>query len=60
LIGGEDYSVEEWPDALAAASEHSEPSTAAFLLTMPDLSDHLEEGLSLFDLSCDDFEKDRL
>ncbi len=60
LIGGDDYSVEEWPDALAAASEHPEPSTAAFLLGMPNLPDQLEEGLSLFDLSCEDFEKDRL
>ncbi|MGA2637921.1 DUF3775 domain-containing protein [Methylocella sp.] len=50
LIGGEDYSIEEWEDALAAA----------FLLASPSLSDHLEEGLSLFGLSCADFETGRL
>jgi hypothetical protein len=60
LIGGEDYSIEEWEDALAAASSHPQRSTAAFLLASPSLSDQLEEGLSLFGLSCADFETGRL
>jgi uncharacterized protein DUF3775 len=34
--------------------------TAAYLLAKPMLADHLEEGLSQFECSCDEFEKERL
>lgn len=59
LVGRGDYAVEEWKDALAAAGSRPEESTAVFLLENPTSSDDLEEGLSLFGLSCEDFEPDR-
>jgi hypothetical protein len=34
--------------------------TASYLLGMPLLADYLEEGLSLFGQSCEDFEINRL
>lgn len=60
LVGGEDYSIEEWDEALAAAPSHPRGSTASFLLGSPTLADQLQEGLTLFDLSCAEFEADRL
>jgi hypothetical protein len=60
LIGSGDYHLGEWPDLLKEASGHPEPSTAAYILGMPNAADQLEEGLSLFDLSCEDFEQGRL
>jgi Protein of unknown function (DUF3775) len=42
-----------------AARAHNERA-AAYLLGMPLLADHLDEALSLFDRSCDDFEMGRL
>ena len=60
LVGHGDYSKEEWSDALEAAGSHPEPTTAAYLLQIPTVSDDLEEGLSIFGFSCDDVEADRL
>lgn len=60
LIGGSDFSMAEWPELLKEASEHPEPTTAAFILGLPKAADQLEEGLALFDLSCNDFAQDRL
>jgi Protein of unknown function (DUF3775) len=60
LIGGEDFSVEEWPAALAEAAAHAGPGTAAFLLGTPNPAGQLEEGLSIFGFSCEDVEEGRL
>ena len=60
LVGRGDYSKEEWTDAMQAAVSHPEPTTSAFLMENPTVSDDLEEGLSLFGFSCSDFETDRL
>ena len=60
LVGRGDYSKEEWTDAMQAAASHPEPTTSAFLMQNPTVSDDLEEGLSLFGFSCSDFETDRL
>ena len=60
LVGRGDYSKDEWKDAVEAAGSHPEPTTAAFLMSNPNVSDDLEEGLSIFDFSCMDFETDRL
>lgn len=60
LVGRGDYSKEEWKDAMTAAASHPEPTTSAFLMQNPTVSDALEEGLSLFGFSCLDFETDRL
>ena len=42
-----------------AARTHNK-RTAAYLLGMPLLADHLEEALSQFDRSCDEFEMGHL
>ena len=60
LVGAGEYAKEEWGDAMDAANSHPEPTTAAFLLGNPNVSDSLEEGLSMFGFSCSDFETDRL
>jgi hypothetical protein len=60
FVGRGDYTPEEWNDALAAARDRGDPPVARFLLGEPLLSDLLEDGLSAFDLSCGDFEKDHL
>jgi hypothetical protein len=60
FVGRGDYTPEEWNDALAAARDRGDPPTARYLLGDPLLGDLLEDGLSAFDLSCEDFEKDRL
>jgi hypothetical protein len=60
LVGRGDYGIDEWKDAMDVADSHPEPTTAAFLLQNPTVSDALEEGLSLFGFSCTDFEQDRL
>ncbi len=60
LVGHGDYDKEEWTDALQAAGSHPEPTTAAYLMQIPTVSDDLEEGLSIFGFSCDDVEAGRL
>lgn len=60
LVGRGDYAKEEWSDAMQAASSHPEPTTSAYLMQNPTVSDDLEEGLSIFGFSCDDVEVDRL
>ena len=60
LVGRGDYAKEEWADALQAADSHPEPTTSAYLLQNPTVSDDLEEGLSIFGFSCEGVEADRL
>ncbi len=60
FVGRGEYSPEEWEDALAAARDRGDPPTARYVLSEPLLGDMLEDGLSAFDLSCEDFEKGRL
>ncbi|KAB2911279.1 MAG: DUF3775 domain-containing protein [Hyphomicrobiaceae bacterium] len=62
-LGRDDNTIDDW-QALReeAARVHSTRTThtADYLLGMPLLADHLEEGLSLFGQSCEDFEINRL
>lgn len=51
---------DDWQGALAEARGKAEIRTSDYLLGMPLLADHLEDGLSAFDLSCEDMEKGRL
>ena len=60
LVGAGEYAKEEWNDAMDAAKSHPEPTTSAFLLGNPTVSDSLEEGLAIFGFSCSDFETNRL
>jgi hypothetical protein len=50
----------DWDSAVDEARGKAEKHTSAYLLSMPLLADHLEDGLSAFDLSCEDMEKGRL
>ena len=59
LVGRGDYAKEEWADAMRVAGSHPEPTTSAFLLADPLVSDSLEEGLSIFGFSCDEVVGDR-
>lgn len=43
-IGGGDYDATEWKDALVAARERGEASTAHYLMNLPLLGDYLEGG----------------
>lgn len=59
-LGRGDGTLEDWDDLRDEAQRQHNKRTAAYLLGEPLLSDHLEEGLSQFGLSCEDFEIDRL
>jgi hypothetical protein len=59
-LGRGDGTMEDWDDLRDEAQRQHNNRTAAYLLGEPLLSDHLEEGLSQFGLSCEDFEIDRL
>ena len=47
-IGRGDFTISEWDNALKIATDEHNNRTAEYLLGMPHLSDHLEEGLSQF------------
>lgn len=59
-LGRGDGTLVDWPDLRAEAARAHNPHTAAYLLGQPLLPDHLEEGLSLFGRSCEDFERGHL
>lgn len=52
-LGRGDYSgADEWEEVLAEARDRHNEHTAGYLLGMPLLADHLEDGLSQLGLSC--------
>jgi hypothetical protein len=55
-IGRGDFDAEDWQSAVDAASERYEGPTWKYLLGMPLLPDQLEDALSAFGRSCEDFE----
>ena len=59
-LGRGDGTLDDWDDLRDEAQRQHNNRTAAYLLGEPLLSDHLEEGLSQFGFSCEDFEIDRL
>ncbi|HET6374848.1 MAG TPA: DUF3775 domain-containing protein [Methylocella sp.] len=59
-LGRGDGTIDEWADLRAEAARAHNKRTAEHLLGMPLLADHLEEGLSQFGRSCDDFEMGHL
>jgi hypothetical protein len=59
-LGRGDGTIDDWDEMRAEAGRGHNKRTAAYLLGMPLLADHLEEALSLFDRSCDDFEMGHL
>ena len=54
-IGRGDYTADEWQSVMADIKDVCEQHTADYLLGTPLLADYLEEGLSQFGLSCEDF-----
>jgi hypothetical protein len=59
-LGRGDGTIEDWSDLRAEAARAHNKRTAAYLLGMPLLADHLEEALSQFGQSCDEFEMGHL
>jgi hypothetical protein len=59
-LGRGDGTLEDWDDLRDEAQRQHNNRTAAYLLGEPLLSDHLEEGLSQFGFTCEDFEIGRL
>jgi hypothetical protein len=53
-LGRGDGMLEDWDDLRAEASRAHNRRTASYLLGMPLLSNHLEDALSLFGISCDE------
>lgn len=56
-LGRGDGGIENWDELRAEASRAHNKRTATYLLGMPLLSDHLEEGLSIFGHSAEEFEE---
>lgn len=59
-LGRGDGALDDWNDLRAEATRAHNNRTASYLLGMPLLPDHLEEGLSQVGGSCEDFEMGRL
>ena len=59
-LGRGDGGIDEWDDLRAEAARARNKRTASYLLGMPLLSDFLEEALSQFGVSFEDFEKEHL
>src|ERR1700747_2873454 len=59
-LGRGDGTIDDWRELRAEAARAHNKRTAAYLLGMPLLADHLEGALSQFDRSCDDFEMGHL
>ena len=56
-LGRGDGEIENWDELRAEASRAHNKRTATYLLGMPLLSDYLEEALSIFGHSTEEFEK---
>jgi hypothetical protein len=59
-LGRGDGTLDDWPELRAEAQRAHNNRTASYLLGMPLLPDHLEDGLSQFGLSCEEFEMGHL
>ena len=53
-LGRGDGTIDDWVDLRAEASRAHNKRTASYLLGMPLLSNHLEDALSQFGISCDE------
>jgi hypothetical protein len=59
-LGRGDGTLQDWATIRSQAGDAHNERTAAYLLGTPLLADYLEEGLSQFGRSCEDFEMGRL
>ena len=55
LLGRGDFTLAEWPEASRAAGEVGRQQIARFVREIPLVSDYLEEGLSQFNETIDDY-----
>ena len=55
-IGRGDYEADDWMSAVAAANERREGPTWKYLIGMALLPDYLQDALSAFGRSCEDYE----
>jgi hypothetical protein len=55
FLGRGDFTLSEWADALRSAEDVSRRQIQKFITGIPLVSDFLEEGLSQFDISIDDY-----
>ncbi|MGH6888198.1 MAG: DUF3775 domain-containing protein [Rhizomicrobium sp.] len=55
-VGRGTYELSEWQQALETARNEHTGRTAEYLLGLPVLGDYLEEGLAVFNESCDEFD----
>ncbi len=53
-LGRGDGTLDDWDDLRAEAERAHNKRTASYLLGMPLLPNHLEDALSLFEISCDE------
>jgi hypothetical protein len=53
-LGRGDGTIDDWEELRAEASRAHNERTASYLLGMPLLSNHLEDALSQFGISCDE------
>lgn len=59
-LGRGDGTIADWDELRAEASRAHNKRTATYLLGIPMLADYIEEGLTQFGLSCEEFELGRL
>jgi Protein of unknown function (DUF3775) len=59
-IGRGDYTADDWDDVLDEVEDVRGRHTVDYLIGTPLLGDYLEEGLSQFGLSCEEFELGRM
>jgi hypothetical protein len=60
LVADLGYSARDWLTVREEAARAHNERTANYLLGMPLVGDYLEEGLSMFGYSCEEFEIGRL
>ena len=58
-LGRGNGTIDDWDECGAEAARAHNNRTAAYLVGMPTLGDHLEDGLSEFGRSCEEFEMGR-
>lgn len=59
-LGRGDGSIEDWEKIRADAADAHNEHTASYLIGTPLLADYLEEAMSQFGESCQEYEKERL
>jgi len=59
-LGRGDGKISDWAEIRAEAARAHNDQTASYILGMPLLPDYLEEALSMFDMSCIEFEAGHL